>query len=252
MSGEIRDAVVLLAGAGSRLVTARGTLPKPLVPVLGRPLIGYVVDALESAGVKTLHAVVGANAEDVVAGVSECLPQSMTLNRIDNAEWQMQNGLSLLAAATVIDRPFLLTMGDHLFEPRILRALLDHADRRHVTLAVDRNLDRIFDLNDAMKVRTAGHAIVAISKHLPTFDAIDTGAFLCTPEIFDYLARAKVNGDCSLADGVQLMARDGKADAIDIGNAWWQDVDTPAMLERAEQMLPKSLRAIADAAPVGG
>jgi hypothetical protein len=31
------------------------------------------------------------------------------------------------------------------------------------------------------------------------------------------------------------MAEDGNVRVIDIGDAWWQDVDTPAMLARAEQ-----------------
>ena len=30
------------------------------------------------------------------------------------------------------------------------------------------------------------------------------------------------------------MARDGKVRAIDIGEAWWQDVDTPEMHAHAE------------------
>ncbi len=44
----------------------------------------------------------------------------------------------------------------------------------------------------------------------------------------------KKDGDCSLADGVRLMASDGKVRAIDIGEAWWQDVDTPEMHAHAE------------------
>jgi hypothetical protein len=31
------------------------------------------------------------------------------------------------------------------------------------------------------------------------------------------------------------LAETGRALAIDIGEAWWQDVDTPEMLARAEQ-----------------
>ena len=53
--------------------------------------------------------------------------------------------------------------------------------------------------------------------------------------MFDYLRRAVKDDDCSLAEGVRLMAEDGQARAIDIGEAWWQDVDTPEMLARAEQ-----------------
>jgi NDP-sugar pyrophosphorylase family protein len=72
---------------------------------------------------------------------------------------------------------------------------------------------------------------------LPNYDAIDTGLFVCPHEIFQYLERAKQNGDCSLADGVRLMADDGKTRAIDIGGAWWQDVDTLEMRAHAEENL---------------
>ena len=35
------------------------------------------------------------------------------------------------------------------------------------------------------------------------------------------------------------MAAEGKVRAIDIGDAWWQDVDTSAMRKRAEEELSK-------------
>jgi NDP-sugar pyrophosphorylase family protein len=31
------------------------------------------------------------------------------------------------------------------------------------------------------------------------------------------------------------MAAEGNALAVDIGEAWWQDIDTPEMLARAER-----------------
>jgi NDP-sugar pyrophosphorylase family protein len=66
--------------------------------------------------------------------------------------------------------------------------------------------------------------------------------FVCSLEIFDYLERAKsdIGGrDCSLADGVRLMAADDKVRATDIGTAWWQDIDTPQMLRHAEKEMAK-------------
>ena len=98
-------------------------------------------------------------------------------------------------------------------------------------------MNSMVDLDDAMKVQTRGDQIVAIGKNLRNYDAIDTGLFVCPHEIFQYLERAKQNGDCSLADGVRLMADDGKTRAIDIGDAWWQDVDTPEMRAHAEENL---------------
>jgi hypothetical protein len=61
--------------------------------------------------------------------------------------------------------------------------------------------------------------------------------------MFKYLRRALKENDCSLADGVRLMAADQNALAIDIGEAWWQDVDTPAMLVKAEQNAERLRRA---------
>jgi choline kinase len=91
-----------------------------------------------------------------------------------------------------------------------------------------------------MKVQTSGDHVVTLGKSLEIYDAIDTGIFLCPNDLFDYLRNAQSRGsgsDCSLADGVRLMAADGKVRAIDIGRAWWQDVDTPEMRAHAEENL---------------
>lgn len=126
-------------------------------------------------------------------------------------------------------------MGDHLFESSILDQLIARSDRARLNVAVDKKIASIFDLEDAMKVQTQDDLIVAIGKDLPRYDAIDTGIFVCPEVMFEYLRRSLREGDCSLADGVRLMAAERNALAIDIGDAWWQDVDTPAMLARAEQ-----------------
>jgi len=91
-----------------------------------------------------------------------------------------------------------------------------------------------------MKIKTNGNRVVSIGKDLEHYDAIDTGLFVCPTEIFDYLELAKRDGDCSLADGVRAMAVDGKVRAIDIGDAWWQDIDTPEMVAAAEKVLGDS------------
>ena len=88
-----------------------------------------------------------------------------------------------------------------------------------------------------MKLRTKADRVTTIGKDLKDYDAIDTGLFICPTEIFDYLGQAIRAGDCSLADGVRLMAADGKVRAIDIGDAWWQDIDTPEMLAKARTVI---------------
>jgi bifunctional UDP-N-acetylglucosamine pyrophosphorylase/glucosamine-1-phosphate N-acetyltransferase/UDP-N-acetylglucosamine pyrophosphorylase len=57
-------AIVMAAGKGTRM---KSDLPKVLVPVRGRPMIDYVVDTLERAGVEQTIVVVGYRADDVRA-----------------------------------------------------------------------------------------------------------------------------------------------------------------------------------------
>ncbi len=233
----ITDAVILMAGTGSRLRASGGTLPKPLVPIGGRPLISHILDSLRQIGITTLHVVVGWESEGLLAGLAPLLPDGMHLHPIHNPDWPRQNGISLLAAAPHLRASFLLLMGDHLFETRLLRDFVRQADPAFLNLAIDRKIDSIFDLDDAMKVQTEGGRIVAIGKTLSAYDAIDTGIFVCPVGFFRFLEAAKVEGDCSLADGVRAMAAAGQARVIDIGEGWWQDVDDRAMLGEAESHL---------------
>jgi len=234
------EAVILMAGEGSRLRGANKAFLKPFVSVLGRPLISYILDTLIHADIKTLNFVVGYESERMVAKLKQLIPSNLSVAFIENRDWQKQNGISLLTAADRVARPFLLTMSDHLFDDGIADRLLDSFHSDFLNVAVDRKLDSIFDLEDAMKVKTQGNRITEIGKNLSDYDAIDIGLFVCPLEIFDYLERAKSRSgtnDCSLADGIRLMARDNKVRAIDIGDGWWQDVDTPGMLQRAEKTM---------------
>ena len=231
---SITDAVILMAGSGSRLRAIGNALPKPLIQVAGRPVFSYTIESLQKAGIETVHVVAGSNSDALLTGLKPLVPVGMKLHAIHNPDWQKQNGISVLVAAAHVQSPFLLTMGDHLFEPSIVDLAIQTADLKQLNVAVDRKLNAIFDLDDAMKVKTSGECVVAIGKNLQDYDAIDTGLFVCSPEIFAYLERAKRDGDCSLADGVGAMAADGKVRAINIGDAWWQDIDTPEMLAQAE------------------
>ncbi len=237
MKKPISDAVVLMAGTGSRLRSSERDSPKLLLPVGGRPLISHVLDALIHTGVTRVHAVIGFESESLRTEVTALTPNELDLVWIQNRQWQKQNGISVLAAENSVTAPFFLTMGDHIFEPSILETLARNSNPDELNLAIDRKIDQICDLDDAMKVQTRGDRVTEIGKQLEQYDAIDTGAFVCPAEIFDYLRRSRHHDDCSLADGVRLMCRDAKVRAIDIGNAWWQDVDTPEMLTAAEKFL---------------
>jgi choline kinase len=247
--GAVSDAVILMAGVGSRLGSQTGVLAKPLVRIGGRPLISYTFEVLQRAGVRNVHAVMGATSERLAAALRPLVPSGLQLHAIFNPDWQKQNGVSMLCAEARVNAPFFLVMGDHLFEFAILAELLAQGVDHGVSLAVDRKIESIFDLEDATKVWSEGDRVVKIGKELAEYNAIDTGVFLCAEEIFDFLKRAQLHGDCSLSDGMRLLAAEQKLRAVDVGEAWWQDVDTPEMLAHAEQESARLLRHNARALP---
>jgi choline kinase len=244
----ISEAVILMAGEGSRLRGSNGSFLKPFVPVLGRPLISFALDALTRAGIEAVNFVVGYESGRMKENLRQVIPAGLSVSFIENRDWRKQNGISLLAAADRVSKPFLLTMSDHVFDATVVDGLLDSFEPGFLNIAVDRKLDAIFDLEDAMKVQTRGNRITDIGKNLRHYDAIDSGLFVCPLEIFDHLEHAKSRSsrsDCSLADGIRLMAGDDKVRAVDIGDGWWQDVDTPEMLRHAETQMSKRMQSAA-------
>ncbi|MBI3073500.1 MAG: NTP transferase domain-containing protein [Deltaproteobacteria bacterium] len=238
-----QKAVLLAAGAGTRLEGE--TLPKPLVPILGVPLIVRALVQFQRAGVEEAIIVVGHRGDEIRAALAREPRLKLRLTFVDNPAWRKKNGVSVLAAREAVgNSEFYLSMSDHVFEPTLvagLKATPCPADG--AVLAIDRKIDDVYDMDDAMKVVVADDGRVsAIAKDLRDFNAIDTGLFRATPGLFVALEAATRDGDCSLADGCRALAGAGKMATVDIGRGRWQDVDTPGSKPIAEKMLLDGLR----------
>ena len=85
-----------------------------------------------------------------------------------------------------------------------------------------------------MSVR--GGRIVAIGKTLTTYDALDTGLFVCSPALFGALATSRADGDTTLSGGIRILAARGLMRGVDIGDANWHDIDTVEDLHSAESL----------------
>ena len=155
------------------------------------------------------------------------------------ALYQKQNGLSVLAARPFIEGGFILTMADHVFGDEVMVLAGSYVPAPgHAALLVDYKLDSILDVDDATKALVEDGNIIAIDKKLADFNAVDTGVFVCTDGLMDVLqALDDENGDASLSDGVRRLAAFGRMHALDIGDGFWQDVDTPEMMGHAERVL---------------
>ncbi len=236
--------LIIAAGRGERL-RAKGH-PKPLVPVLGVPMIARVIHTAAQAGVDDFFVVTGYEGDQVRAYLDTISrDHGYRITCLENPDWRHENGLSVLRAKGTIREPFLLLMSDHLFDPAILKKLLREGPvDEGVALVVDRRAAPPFvDLRDATKVTLEGERVIRIGKGLTPFDALDTGIFLCTPAIFDALEESVENrGDGTLTGGVRVLAERGKVRAVDADGAFWIDIDDIYALRRAERALLFRLR----------
>ncbi len=226
-------ALILAAGNGSRLAACSGELPKPLVPLHGKPLLEHIMSGAREAGIEKFVIVVGYRGGAIRQWYEKRPFAGVDVAWVENPDYRKKsNGVSVLCAKDLIHQSFLLLMADHIFEPATAGALLRQPlGRDEVILGVDRKIESVFDLDDATKVRLEEDRIVEIGKNLKRYNALDTGMFLCQPVLFDWLERAMVDGNCSLSDGLRAMGKNRTFKSFDIGGAYWQDVDTPAALD---------------------
>ncbi len=235
--------LIIAAGKGSRL-QARGDT-KPLVPILGVPLIERVIRSSRRAGADEFFVVIGYHGDRICSFLDDLSGRSgIPITCIVNEAWEKENGLSVLRARECFHEPFLMTMADHLFDPSIVRELLEFpvADGE-IALAVDRNThNRLVDLDDVTRVRTFGDKIESIGKGLTDFNGFDTGIFFSTPAIFGALEQStEKSGDTSLSGAVRVLAAEGRAKAVDINGHFWIDVDNPKDFKLAESALVAKL-----------
>ncbi len=245
--------LILAAGKGSRL--RQQAESKPLLPLLGIPLIVRTIRTACEAGADDFVVVTGHAGKRVDAEL-ERLSNNLhcPIKTVQNTEWETtENGHSILAAETLLqDENFLLLMADHLFEPQIIRKLItEPVPDNGLSLAVDQQFNNpLVDLEDVTKVRCAEGWIQVIGKNLEVYDGYDTGIFLCTPALFDAIRTASKKGDTRLSAAVLELAQERRAKAVDVSGCFWIDVDDKAALERAEQALLHRLRGKVHDGPV--
>jgi len=236
--------LIIAAGKGSRLRHQGDS--KPLITILGLPLIERVIRTAMEAGADDFFVVTGYQEELIrsfLASLTDRLGCSIT--PIFNENWEKENGLSVLKAKEYLQEPFLLLMADHLFDPSIARELMALAlSNGEIALGVDGDTrNSSVDMEDVTRVKVRDGKILDIGKGLTDFNGFDTGIFLCTTAIFKALERsAKQDGDITLSGAVKILAAEGKAKTFEISGRFWIDVDDPAAFRRAENSILANLK----------
>jgi choline kinase len=230
-------AIILAAGAGTRLSPLTNGCPKCLVKVGPQRLIDYQLQALRQAGVDEVVLVVGYEAEQIRAHCGGAA------RYIENPDYLGTNSIySLYLAAAELDADTFLFNCDILFHPQVLRRLL----ARPNAVAVDARVERMAgEMNVACD---AQQRVRAISKQLAPGQSQAQSAQLAK---FDRQGALEVAGEVARLVREQhrdvfptsaygpLIARGGLW-AVEVGDLPWGEIDSLEDYERVSRdVLPR-------------
>jgi choline kinase len=159
-----QKAIILAAGQGSRLLPHTQDLPKCLLDLAGRSMLGWQLHGLASAGVNEAVVVTGFRSDLVENALPGITPTGMQVRTLFNPFYKVADNLaSCWMVRHELVGPVLTLNGDTLFEPAIAQRLLV-APASDITVTIDRK--PAYDEDD-MKVITMGDRLTAIGKKLP-------------------------------------------------------------------------------------
>jgi glucose-1-phosphate cytidylyltransferase len=224
---------ILCGGKGTRIRGVDDSLPKPMIPVGGHPIVVHIMAHYARFGHRefvlclgylgdVIRAHFGARAGTSTATVSFDLPDSgpVSVTLVDTGSETMTGGRVGRIRNLVGDADFLLTYGDGLSNVAIDRLVAFHdAHRAAMTLTAVRPPSRFGEV----EIADDGHATSFNEKPQTSAGWISGGFFVCRPSIFDYLSDDE--GLVLEAGPMRRMATERQLAAYK-HEGFWQCMDT--------------------------
>ncbi len=238
------DAMILAAGLGTRLRPLTDRLPKALVPVHGKPLLGHVLDRLVAAGATRVVVNTCAHADQIARWAAANTPPGVEIALSHEPGSPLDTGGGLVHAAPLFKEgaPILVHAVDVLSQIPLQALLADHraargrlGDRLVATLAVQDRPSRrrlLFDDEGLMGWRgQAGERRVRPPAG-PLRDFAFAGIHVVEPALPGLSQRG---GTFPIVDlYLDLAERGYLVRPMDVTGQEWLDVGTPQRLEEAE------------------
>jgi bifunctional UDP-N-acetylglucosamine pyrophosphorylase/glucosamine-1-phosphate N-acetyltransferase len=225
-------AVILAAGKGTRLHPLTLSRPKHLVPIGGKPIIDYGLEALKSAGFKEVVMVVNYLSEHFKQYLGDGTRFGI---KIEYVIQKRQNGTADATgyAESLVEGPFLLTYGDWLMSPDAISTVISTHEKEQpsVTMAVV----NVQNPEHYGVVKVENSKIKEIvekpSRDRAPSNLANAGMYILPLEIFDAIRQttSSSRGEKELTDSLSLLLKKGRTilaaplqetDAFDVGLLW--------------------------------
>lgn len=186
-------AVILAGGMGSRLKAITGDIPKPMVPLLGRPLMEYIVELLRSQGFDDICAAVRYRAGDIMAYFGDGSRFGVKLQYRVEEEPLGTAGAVKNCRDFYEDEDFLVISGDAACDFDLARLMAEHKNRNAAaTLALCRHSE---PLSYGLAI-TDGEDRIRSFVEKPDWsrvvtDLVNTGIYVISPRVMELVPEGR-------------------------------------------------------------
>jgi UDP-N-acetylglucosamine diphosphorylase / glucose-1-phosphate thymidylyltransferase / UDP-N-acetylgalactosamine diphosphorylase / glucosamine-1-phosphate N-acetyltransferase / galactosamine-1-phosphate N-acetyltransferase len=230
---QIKKAVLLAAGRGTRMRELTADLPKPMIRVRGKPILLHIIEGLQSAGIKDLLVIVGYQGKTIQEYFGDGTCFGLCIKYVTQTVQDGTGRVVELARDFVGDEPFILHYGDILVDRQNYLQLVRSSEAVQAVVTVKANEDcskggAVF-VNERMEVIDVREKAAPDEPTSPWYNA---GVYTFWPSIFDWTAnlRPSPRGEYELTDAISALAQSGKkVQALELTGAW-ADVRDPEVL----------------------
>jgi len=225
---DIRQAVIMAAGLGTRLRPYTLTVPKPLLKVAGRPILEWNMEILPAA-IDEILLVVGYLKEKIIGHFGDTW-RGRKITYVEQSELR-GTGEALSLCRLRLDERFLVLNGDDLYDAGDIAAALG---RRLAILAKAAERPGRFG---AFRTDAAGRLIDIIEGgDVPAGGLVNAGLYVLDRRFFDYpLVPIKAGREFGLPQTLVSMAKDHPIDVLRA--SFWLPIGYPEDLEKAAAVL---------------
>ena len=239
----MRQCAILVGGLGTRLGAITAETPKPILPVGGRPFLGWLMQEVSRFGIEEILLLTGHLSERVreaVQDIAAGLPRPLRVT-FSQEPSRAGTGGALFHARDKLDEQFLLCNGDSLFDCNIAGLFADA--RRDPPEVIGRMVLRwVADTSRYGVVETDGDRVTAFRERPePGAGAAQPGTINAGIYVFDRRILDEVSAACSLERDVmpRLAARGALRGTV--ADGYFIDIGIPEDLARAQTELPRVL-----------
>ena len=238
------QAVILTAGEGTRMRPLTLTRPKTMLPVAGKPILQHTPEALTDNGVGEIVMITGYHEEAVRDHFGDGSDFGAEISYIRQEE-RLGTAHAIGHASEVIEDDFIALNGDIIIDPLLIDDLIsEYLKRSPETFMVLREVDNPGPFG---AVKLDGDRVTEIiEKPGPGTDAgnlINTGIYVFSPAIFDYIERTPLSGrgEYEITDSIMMQVSDDLPVTGLVSGRDWIDVGRPWELLDAGEKLMKDL-----------